>query len=120
MGEQSKRSAAEVFHDHLHQAKAGRVEDDIRRNYAPEVLLLTGRGIYHGYDGLWHLAQLLEEELPNVKFDYRTVLVEGELAFLEWTAQSDKAMVKDGADSFVIRDGRIIAQTIHYTVEPRA
>jgi hypothetical protein len=23
----------------------------------------------------------------------------------------------DGADSFVIEDGRIVAQTIHYTVE---
>lgn len=26
--------------------------------------------------------------------------------------------VDDGADSFVVRDGRIVAQTIHYTVVP--
>jgi len=27
--------------------------------------------------------------------------------------------VRDGADSFVIEDGWIVAQTIHYTVEAR-
>lgn len=28
--------------------------------------------------------------------------------------ESDKVKVEDGADSYLIRDGRIIAQTIHY------
>ncbi|MBV8349923.1 MAG: nuclear transport factor 2 family protein, partial [Mycolicibacterium sp.] len=29
------------------------------------------------------------------------------------------ARVRDGADSFVIEDGWIVAQTIHYTVEKK-
>jgi hypothetical protein len=41
------------------------------------------------------------------------------VAFLEWTATCATARVRDGADSFWIRGGRIVAQTIHYTVEPR-
>jgi hypothetical protein len=40
------------------------------------------------------------------------------VCFLEWTARSDEAKIEDGADSFCIRDGRIVAQTIHYTVQP--
>ncbi len=52
--------------------------------------------------------------------EYRTRLVEGEVAFLEWAARTDNAGAEDGVDSFVIRDGRIVAQTIHYTVQPRA
>jgi hypothetical protein len=44
--------------------------------------------------------------------------VVGELAFLKWTARCPRAEVGDGADSFWIRDGRIVAQTIHYTVRP--
>ena len=39
-------------------------------------------------------------------------------AFLEWTASGPTARVRDGADSFVIRDGQIVVETIHYTVEP--
>ncbi len=59
------------------------------------------------------------QELPQATFQYRTRLVDGEMAFLEWTAQAEGTEVKDGADSFLIRDGRILAQTIHYTVCPR-
>ena len=39
------------------------------------------------------------------------------LTGFEWTADGPTARVRDGADSFVIRDGRIVVQTIHYTVE---
>jgi hypothetical protein len=115
----SHRSAVEVFNDHLWQGKHGSVEQDLPRNFAEDVVMLTGRGVYHGYDGMRYLAQLLREELPNARFEYITVQLEGEVGFLEWTAQADGAYVEDGADSFVIRDGRIVAQTIHYTVKRR-
>jgi hypothetical protein len=45
--------------------------------------------------------------------------VHGDIAFLEWTAVADGAMVRDGADTFVIRDDRVRVMTIHYTVETR-
>lgn len=118
MGDASIRSAQEVFDDHLREGKAGSVEDDLPRNYAEHVTLLTGHGIYRGYEGVRYLAQLLREELPNATFEYQTTLVDGEMAFLEWTAHSDIAQVADGADSFLIRNGRIVVQTIHYTVKP--
>jgi len=38
------------------------------------------------------------------------------MAFPEWTARCDGTCVDDGADSFLIRDARIVAQTIHYMV----
>jgi hypothetical protein len=112
------RSTQEVFDDHLREGRVGSVEDDLPRNYAEDVAVLTGHGIYRGHDGVRHLAQLLREELPDAMFEYHTTLVDGEIAFLEWTAHSDVAQVADGADSFLIRDGRILVQTIHYTVKP--
>ncbi len=45
------------------------------------------------------------------------MLVEGETGFLEWGGRGEHTRIKDGADSYVIRDGKIVAQTIHYTVE---
>jgi hypothetical protein len=41
------------------------------------------------------------------------------VAFLAWTAEVEHARVRDGADSFIIKDGWIVAQTIHYTVEAK-
>jgi hypothetical protein len=49
-----------------------------------------------------------------------TRLVHGPVGFLKWTAESPTARITDGADSYVVRDGLIVAHTIHYTVEPLA
>jgi hypothetical protein len=116
MDRRGGRSAQDVFADHLREGKEGSVEVDLVRNYAEDVVILSGRGVHHGHDGIRELAQVLREELPDVTFEYQTTLVEGELAFLEWTGRSGQAVVEDGADSFLIRDGLIIGQTIHYTV----
>ena len=112
------RSAREVFEDHLRTGTEGTVEQDIDRNYASTVVILSADGVRHGHDGLRVQAEKLQGELPNCTFHYGIQLVEGEVAFLEWTAEADGARVRDGADSYLIRDGRIVAQTIHYTVEP--
>ena len=112
-----KRPPAEVLDDHLRESLLGSIEADVTKNYARDVIVLTSRGVYRGHDGLRELADLLRIELPNAKFSYGTRLVEGEVGFLEWTARSENAEVQDGADSYLIRDGRIVAQTIHYTVK---
>ena len=112
------RTPREVFEDHLRVGTEGSVEEDLARNYAPDLIVLTGRGVFCGHDGLRQLAELLRRELPNCTFGYHTRLVEGDVAFLEWTARADGARVDDGADSYVIRNGRIVVQTIHYTVTP--
>lgn len=111
------RSAEAVLGDHLRESRSGSVEDDLKRNYAEDVVLLTGRGLFRGHEGVRELARVLLEELPNPRFEYQTRLVHGEVGFLEWTARADHARVEDGADSYLIRGGKIIVQTIHYTVE---
>jgi pimeloyl-ACP methyl ester carboxylesterase len=114
------RSAQEVFEDHLRQGESGSIEADLKRNYAEDVLLLCTRGVFRGHDGLRQMQKLLSEEAPGARFSYRTKLLEGEVGFLEWTGESDDVVIRDGADSYVIRDGKIVAQTVHYSVEPGA
>ncbi|ODT25719.1 nuclear transport factor 2 family protein [Microbacterium sp. SCN 69-37] len=117
--ELTARSAGEVFDDHLQQGAHGSVDEDLERNYAPDVVVLTRAGARHGHDGIRELAELLNGQLPEAEFTYTARVVAGEVALLEWTARaSNGARVEDGADSFLIRDGRIQAQTIHYTVLP--
>lgn len=105
-----------VLYDHLHKAKEGRVEDDLNSNYAEDVVFLSNYGVYHGLDGARYLAKLLNQQLPEARFHYDLIQVEGELGFLKWSAEAGNGnTVTDGADSFVIRDGKIVAQTIYYT-----
>jgi hypothetical protein len=112
----TRRSAAEVFDDHLRLALAGDFEADFARNVAEGIVVLTPRGVFHGHAGVRELARQLMDEIPNGEWRYGTRLVEGRIAFLEWTVETGPFRVPDGADSFVIEDGRIQAQTIHYTV----
>ncbi len=114
----AQRSPRDVLDDHLKLSLTFEVEEDLARNYADDVVFLTGRGVYRGYDGARQLADMLEKEIPGASFDYVTRQVEGDVGFLEWTARSAGACVRDGADSYVSRDGRIVAPPIHYTVEP--
>lgn len=112
------RSTREVLDDHLRLAAEGDWRTDLDRNVADDIVVLTGFGIFTGRDQVRVLAELLDAQLPGASFEYTTVVSQGEVGYLEWTADGPTARVRDGADSFVIRDGRIVAQTIHYTVEP--
>jgi len=73
-------------------------------------------GPYRGHEGVREGNRILKESLPGARFEYYNILIDGELVFLEWRGFSDGCEVNEGADSFIIRDGRIVAQTIHYKV----
>lgn len=111
------RSTEEVFEDHLQLALAGDLETDLGSR-SDDSVFLTSFGIYHGCEGARKLRGLLMSQVPGCHYVYQTRLTAGEMAFLEWTATSEKSRIEDGADSYLIRDGRIRVMTIHYRVLP--
>jgi SnoaL-like domain len=127
MDELRNRSAREVLDDHLNIAQgwaeeelANVLDEDLRRNVAEDIVILTSRGTFRGHEGVRELAEMLGQELPDHNaFQYTHTSVEGRLAFLEWAYEDATTRVRDGADSYLIEDGMIVAQTIHYTVEQK-
>lgn len=113
-----QRSAQEVLDDHLAMSLNGSVEDDIARNYAVDVVVVSNWGVEQGHVGVRKMAALLQSQLPECTFAYKLRLVSGEIGMLQWTGHSPSGSVRDGVDSYVIRDGRIVAQTIFYTLTP--
>ncbi len=113
------RSTREVLEDHLTKFHIGKLEEDLVENYAQDVVVLSTFGVYHGHDGITHLTRLLTRDLPSAEYEFYNLLVEGEHAFVEWSANSNRTRVRDGVDSYLIRGGQIVMQTIHYTVEPK-
>ena len=110
------RSAREVLDDHLRLANEGALDDDLARNVAPDIAILSGRGVFLGHDGVRELARQLYEEIPSGHWTYVSTQVEGRMAFLEWVVDAGPFRIPDGADSYLIENGLIQAQTIHYTV----
>ena len=128
MEDLSTRTAQEVLDDHLkldehfgaEEDWRRIVEEDIHRNVSEDVVILINRGTFRGHDGVRELARMLGEELPEHRsFEYTYRAVEGRMAFLEWAYEDASVRVRDGADSYLIENGKILAQTIHYTVEQK-
>lgn len=110
------RSFTEVFNDHLRLSEMGDFEADLRRNFSTDIVVLMENKIHRGHEAVRELARRLLRELPNGKYQNTTILLDEEMGMLEWKAQSEKTEVRDGVDSYLFRDGKIIAQTIRYTV----
>jgi hypothetical protein len=123
----SRRTALQVLNDHLNIANdwvgepfEGLLEEDLRRNVAEDIVVLMNRGVFRGHDGVRQLAWMLAEELPEHRaFEYTYVSAEGRIALLEWRYEDTKVRVRDGVDSYLIEAGKIVGQTIHYTVETK-
>jgi hypothetical protein len=110
------RSPREVLEDHLALRMANELEDDIRRNYDPEVILLSLTAARRGHDGVRQMAAELQRDCAGNDYEYDEVLVNDDVGMLVWSARCPQGTITDGTDSFVVRDGRIAVQTVHYHV----
>jgi hypothetical protein len=106
-----------VFEDHLRLRLEGRTEEDIQKNYSDAIVLLSGMETVQGKDALRRWADDLARDLPEASFEYVAKQVNDEYAFLHWRAQAASAHVRHGVDSFVIRDGLIVMQSVYYPLE---
>jgi hypothetical protein len=115
------RDTSEVLDDHLECRQQGDVAGDLERNYDDHVLLLSGCGVHRGHDGVRRTASILHHYLGGGGgYEITNRLVEADVAFIEWRSHREGRQIHDGADSFLIRGGRIVVQTIHYTVDLHA
>ena len=111
------RTPTEIIQDHLTKRLVGDIEDDIKTNYSPDILILSSFGVFRGHDGVRQSADKLSDALGDATFHYNHTIIEADYAFLEWTGKSKTTEVCDGADSFVVHNDKIIMQTIHYTAK---
>lgn len=109
------RGPDEVLQDHIDLRERGELEADIERNYDEDVLILSGRRVFHGHDGVRESAALLGEAVDPDSYRYRTLVIGDRMGLSEWTARGENVVIRDGVDSYLVEGGRIRAQTIYYT-----
>lgn len=116
MGTGNDRTTREVIDDHIRCRLKGDIEADIARNYSEDVVLLTSHGPARGYNAVRRFDAILRKHVPG---DYEIVTEEtdGRFGFIAWRAREPGKSVEDGADSFVVENGRIVFQSIHYSLQ---
>ncbi len=112
------RAPQEVFAHHGKALAAGDL-DEIVADYADDSMVITAAGVARGKDGVRKVFVKLLDDLPDAAWDLKTQILEGDVLFLEWAADSAVNRVDDGVDTFVFRDGMISAQTIRYTPQAK-
>ena len=112
------RTPQEVFAHHG-KALAAADLDEIVADYAEDSVVITTAGAAHGKDGVRAVFTALLGDLPDAVWDLKTQILDGDVLFLEWAADSPLNRVDDGVDTFVFRDGMIVAQTVRYTPQAK-
>lgn len=108
------RTTREVLDDHLRLRAEKKLEEDIARNYSDDCVLLTSDGVFRGHDGVRQSADELKSYAPAAHYRYRVIHTAGEIGYLVWSADGKDSAIRDGADSYHIKDGKIVVQTIYY------
>lgn len=112
------RSPQEILQHHGAVLMAEDLEG-IVSDYADDALFITPEGIRRGKDGVREGFVKLLGDIPGASWELPTQLFADDVLLLEWKAESEKAKVEDGIDTFVFRDGLIRVQTVRYTLTPK-
>ena len=111
------RTPRDIFQHHAGALVAGDL-DGILADYTDDLVYVTPRGEYRGLDEIRQAYVEFLAELPDAKLDVPRLVFEGDVLYLEWTAEGPTVRVTDGTDTFVFSDDGIRVHTLHYTAEP--
>ena len=93
----------------------------ILSDYAPGAVLFTSDGPLRGADAMRPFFQGMIAEFgkPGAVFRMKQQSVEGDYAYILWTAETADNMYEVATDTFVVRDGEIAAQSFAGKITPK-
>ncbi len=95
-----------VLDHHNATLEAGDV-DGIMEDYTEDSVFISNLGgVAKGLEAIRGVFAMSAGKMPDVEFGVEHV--DGEIAFVTWKAEG----IPLGTDTFVVRDGKIVAQTV--------
>jgi ketosteroid isomerase-like protein len=113
-------STKDVLDHHLKSFSEGDLTG-ILSDYAPEAVLFTRDGPLKGAEAMRPLFQALIDEFgkPGARFTLKRESVEGEYAYILWAAETADNVYEVATDTFVVLDGKIMAQSFTSKIVPK-
>jgi ketosteroid isomerase-like protein len=110
-----KLSTAEVFEGRMAALQEGNL-DLAFCYYAEDAVVVMPGSVIRGREqikaGFVSFGSLFGGQLPQLS----SLTVEGDVVLVTFSITGASASIEDGADTFVIRDGRIQTQTVHASI----
>ena len=112
-------STKDVLDHHLQAFDQGDL-DGILSDYAPHVVFFTKDGVLTGVDAIRPLfaALIAEFAKPGAKFNMKQRLVEGDYGYILWTATTADNVYEFATDTFIVKGGKIVAQSFAAKIVP--
>jgi ketosteroid isomerase-like protein len=113
-------STKDVLDNHLKAFDEGDL-NGVLSDYAPGAVLFTKEGTLKGVDAIRPLFEALIAEFgkPGATFNMKRQLVEGDYAYILWTAKTADNVYELATDTFVVREGKIVAQSFTANITPK-
>jgi ketosteroid isomerase-like protein len=114
------RKTKDVVDNHL-KSFGERDLKGILSDYAAGAVLFTPQGPLRGVDAIRPLFQAMLAEFgkPGATFSLTHQSVEGDFAYILWTAETADNVYELVTDTFVVRDGKIVAQSFAAKITPK-
>ena len=115
--EKAHRTTEEVM-DHHNKAFRERDVDAVPEDYAEDAVIIWPEGVVRGRQEIRAFFNDAFTNLltPGTELAHHKTITEGEIVYSLWQAESATVRMPFGSDTFVIRDGMIVAQTIAWHV----
>ena len=115
-----RMSTNEVLDRHL-KSFAEYDVDGVLADYSSDAVLFVPTGPLKGPDAIRPFFEALVSEFakPGSSFTMQQRCVDGDHAYIVWTAETADNSYEFATDTFVVRNGKIVAQSFAAKIEPK-
>ena len=113
-------ATSDVLDRHL-KAFAEYNVDGVLEDYSSDAVLFIPTGLLKGPDAIKPLFEGLVSEFrkPGSTFTMQQRCVDGDHAYILWTAETADNSYEFATDTFVVRNGKIVAQSFAAKIKPK-
>ena len=113
-------STSDVLDRHL-RCFADHDVEGVLADYSSDAVLFVPSGPLKGPDAMRPLFQALISEFakPGSSFTMQQRYIEGDHAYILWTAETADNSYEIATDTFVVRNGKIVAQSFAAKINPK-
>jgi uncharacterized protein (TIGR02246 family) len=107
--------------DHQFEAFSAGDADEVAKDFADDAVLITAEGVTRGREAIRaayadFFSGLFKPGTYDLTLDAEHI--EGDVVQIVWRASCATAEIPLGTDTFVVRDGKIVAQTFAAKIDP--
>jgi ketosteroid isomerase-like protein len=90
-------------------------------DYSTDAVLFMPIGLIKGMDAITQVFQHIVSEFtkPGTQFALHQQCVEGDYAYIRWSAETPDNVYDAGTDTFVVRNGKIVAHSFSAKITPK-